>query len=68
MFIPPAVTDFTTVNKMNTRKHLQEKIAKLLLAQKLAVPASQAPECSPYSSPTAFAANLIHIGGHPLLI
>ena len=25
MFIPPTVTDFTTVNKMNTRKQLQEK-------------------------------------------
>ena len=68
MFSPSAVPDFCSANKIITRKQLQVKITELDLAQKRAVPASQAPESSPYSSHAAFAANLIHIGGHPLFI
>ena len=45
-----------TVNKMTTRKHLEEEIEELLLSQKLAVLATQSSEGSAYASLIAFAA------------
>jgi len=65
MYSPPAVPDFSTANKIITRKQPQVKITELLLSQRPAVPASLAPGSSPYASLTAFAANLIHAGGLP---
>jgi general stress protein 26 len=45
-----------TVNKMTTRKHLEEEITELLLTQKLAVLATQSSEGAAYASLIAFAA------------
>jgi len=62
MYSPPAVPDFSTANKLITRKQLQGKIT---LITETGSAASLAPERFLYSSHTAFAANLIHTKGIP---